>query len=377
MPQSVTELKVFIAGPTDMLADKDIIREAIEESNNLSAVGAVRLRAVSWERQATPQSAPTAQAAINEQLLRDYDIMIAVIGHRLGTPDAGGTTGTMQEIENALQKTNSRLAGHHIQIYFKRVKLDIANIDVEEVQLLKDFRARITKQVLFRDYDTEGELKSLVLQALQRAKGVLETQPVEAAKSEELEDGKKLVATESDDEEPGILDLVAGFESEMALVSEGLDGITEITKSLTSRTEQLAAQAFDPSGPTSAKKRAVDEYGEVMMKSAEGLREHDAKMKQHFESATDQFETFLLSADFEHENPNDIASLRQVLLNAIQSVSAFGESVQSASKSIEPFPRLTRQFNVGKRNLVEAMSMVRETSLLITSKLNDYANYIG
>ena len=75
-----TEIKIFLASPTDTVAERDLIQKYIEEWNSTYGDDErnIQLRIVRWENDLNVQSNVNPQEVINEDLLKDCDILTGI-----------------------------------------------------------------------------------------------------------------------------------------------------------------------------------------------------------------------------------------------------------------------------------------------------------
>src|SRR5215207_5556058 len=98
MPTQITNLKVFVASPSDVIDERIILEQVTNELNKLIGAGlGVRLELVKWETDSYPGLGDDAQAVINEQIGDDYDIFIGILWTRFGTPTTRDKSGTAEE----------------------------------------------------------------------------------------------------------------------------------------------------------------------------------------------------------------------------------------------------------------------------------------
>ena len=97
-------VKVMIASPGDVSAERQVIRNVIQEWNYTHSEDKnLVLMPVGWESHATPSMGERPQALINKQVLKSCDLLIAVFWTRLGTPTGKASSGTVEEIEEHLK----------------------------------------------------------------------------------------------------------------------------------------------------------------------------------------------------------------------------------------------------------------------------------
>lgn len=135
MSYQATALKVMIATPSDVAAERNAIRQAISDWNSAhSEVRNVVLMPVGWDTHSSPQMGDRPQALINRQVLKGCDILVAVFWTKVGTPTGAHASGTIEEIEEYLKDSR------HAMIYFSEAPVVPDSLDAEQYEALKMFR---------------------------------------------------------------------------------------------------------------------------------------------------------------------------------------------------------------------------------------------
>ncbi len=98
-------VKVMIASPGDVVEERNVVREVIAEWNTVhSEKDGVVLIPVGWETAATPMMGERLQEIINEQMLRDCDVLVGVFGREFGEQAKGREkaewVGALELLEN-------------------------------------------------------------------------------------------------------------------------------------------------------------------------------------------------------------------------------------------------------------------------------------
>jgi len=93
VPGQITNLKVLVASPDDVQAERTLVREVIDEINQMLAGFETRLDFVGWE-DASPAFGVDPQSVVNAQLGDDYDIFVGSLWTRFGTPTPRAGSGT-------------------------------------------------------------------------------------------------------------------------------------------------------------------------------------------------------------------------------------------------------------------------------------------
>src|ERR1700732_560154 len=100
MPFKSETYRILIASPSDLIDERQAATEAVSEWNAQHAVAeSVVLLPVKWETHATPQAGVKPQEAINNQLVRDCDILVGMFWTKVGTDTGVAESGTVEEID--------------------------------------------------------------------------------------------------------------------------------------------------------------------------------------------------------------------------------------------------------------------------------------
>jgi hypothetical protein len=97
--------RVLISSPSDLKDAREAAAEAINTWNDLySLTESVVLLPVRWETHARPQSGIRPQEAINRQIVRSSDLVVAMFGTKFGTRTGVFGSGTEEELQHFLSK---------------------------------------------------------------------------------------------------------------------------------------------------------------------------------------------------------------------------------------------------------------------------------
>ena len=158
MAQKVTKYGVFISSPGDVKQERLAVRDAINRWNlEHSATKNVVLEALMWET-LPPTMDVKAQQAINQDLLKRADLLIAILWSRMGTPTERFGSGTEEEI---------RLFQGSKQVYFSNKEPGLAGGQDElefaqQVRKVRDFQKALEKDGLVGIFSSAEELEQKV-----------------------------------------------------------------------------------------------------------------------------------------------------------------------------------------------------------------------
>jgi len=155
-------LEVFIASTNDLrderLASEDVLR-TWNQSNGSSRQ--IILKPLRWEKDATSELGPGGfQEVINSNLLDDADILIGIIGKRLGSPTKTSIAGTVEEIERIYQ------AKKPVLLFFSDREFNLSEVDTEELQKVRDFRKKMQDLGLYLTFTSIEDYKEKLRKSL-------------------------------------------------------------------------------------------------------------------------------------------------------------------------------------------------------------------
>lgn len=162
MSYSATVVKIMIASPSDVPAERNIVREVLADWNALNSdQHKVVLLPVSWETHSSPSMGSRPQEIINKQILIGCDILIGVFWTRLGTATGEYASGTVEEIEEHIK------AGGHAMLYFSRAPVDPESVIPDQYRQLKEFRSSCESRGLYKQYVDLQDFRNSLYRHLQ------------------------------------------------------------------------------------------------------------------------------------------------------------------------------------------------------------------
>jgi hypothetical protein len=148
-------LKVMIASPGDVTAERDIVTEELYRWNNANAVSrGLMLHPVKWETHSSPQMGAHPQKILNERLLIDADIVVGVFGTRIGTATTEYISGSVEEIKKHVA------AGKLAMLYFSHVAVDPNSIDHAQWAALQQFKEECRTGGLYAEYSSHEQFRA-------------------------------------------------------------------------------------------------------------------------------------------------------------------------------------------------------------------------
>jgi hypothetical protein len=155
MTFEATAIKVMIASPSDVTAERQIIRDTIAVWNAVHAEDRRQvLLPIGWDTHASPELGDRPQEFINNQLLKTSDILVAVFWTKLGSSTGKFASGTVEEIEEHVN------AGKTAMLYFSNAPVRMDSVDNAQYESLKDFKKQCRDRGLYEEFEESGEFKT-------------------------------------------------------------------------------------------------------------------------------------------------------------------------------------------------------------------------
>lgn len=179
MPFTVAALNVMLSGPGDVKPYLDIVETVVLDWNReRSKYSSVVLIPRHWSTDSVSSFSlgSGGQAEINQQLVRDADVVFAIFHANLGTATDRAVSGTAEEIDEAIDN------GTFVHVFFCEQSLPYGH-DPKQYAKLKAFRTSLEARGLYRAFTTDDELRGLVRQHLES-----DVASVNAPQASEVED---------------------------------------------------------------------------------------------------------------------------------------------------------------------------------------------
>lgn len=146
-------LRIFIASPSDVLAERQSIAKVIQEWNDAHSYGTKTvLLPLRWETHSAPDLKDTAQNIINE-VVDQCDFAVGAFWTRIGSSTGKAISGTVEEIERV------RAANKPVMLYFSKAQLP-TDADLGQVQKVRDYKASLSTAGLYWEYQTIVEFET-------------------------------------------------------------------------------------------------------------------------------------------------------------------------------------------------------------------------
>ena len=246
MAYKATIIPVMIASPGDVAEERKAIREVIHDWNDVNASSqGVVLTPVGWETHSSPELGARPQELINDRLLKDCDLLIAVFWTRLGSPTGETLSGTVEEIEEHIA------AGKPAMLYFSSKPVAPESIDAEQYAAVKEFKRRVRDQGLIDEFDNLDQFRRKLAKQLQLC--LLHNSHIKSIVEEASEGSVDVVPSSATPEKPESLPLSEDSRHLLKLAASKEDGVILKTATFDGRHIQAGGQTLGGHGKEAAK----------------------------------------------------------------------------------------------------------------------------
>lgn len=161
MVYTANALRVMIASPSDVPEARDAVERALYAWNDANAANKrVVLVPWRWETSSVPVLGGHPQKLINAQGVDDSDIVFALFGGRLGSPTPEAISGTVEEIDRALE------LGRPVHLYFSTAPLP-RDVDPKQLKALNDFKKTMEARGILGEFNNVEQLNHEVWKAIE------------------------------------------------------------------------------------------------------------------------------------------------------------------------------------------------------------------
>jgi serine phosphatase RsbU (regulator of sigma subunit) len=120
MTEPVQVLRVVVASPADVLAERDVVAQVVNEINkSVCADRGLRIEVIRWETDAYPGFHVDGPQGLIDPILRieNCDVLIGIFWKRFGTPTGDSGSGTAHEFQLAYQAWKKKRSPQ-VMVYF-------------------------------------------------------------------------------------------------------------------------------------------------------------------------------------------------------------------------------------------------------------------
>jgi len=363
MAKNLTHYNIFLASPSDVSDERNLIESAINELNNtVCKTLNIHLDLIKWETDSYPSVGSYSQNVINEQI-SDYDFFIGLMWSKIGTPTPQYKSGTIEEFNIAYERYRS---GKDVKIlfYFSNKPIPPSEIDPEQLKELNEFRKTLPeKGIYYFHYSLPEEFQSLVkLHISQHLNEVNSKKKNEINLNQDLTREKPIDSELhlSEFEELGLLEYLDIFKESFVDVESSLerlgDYLQELGKNISKRTEKINSFNEMPFDTTKDLKKEIDRssndmFDYVKRTNVEITIFHDSYykgMEALSNALTIQEEDGMISY-------TDLIDLSNTLSNNHEIFNTTIEEIEGFKIKVSKLPRVSASIKIAKRKMDQTL----------------------
>ncbi len=352
MPTKITQYKIFLATPSDVQEEREKIKRVIEELNlTFGKRNGLRLELVKWETHSIPGIAQNNPQELINPLVDSCDIFVGILWKKFGSPTDKAESGTEEEFHRAYERFKENSSSLRILFYFKNTAVSIDDINLEQIQKIKNFKKDVTenKKLLYGSYETieelSGKLRVHIPESIDELK---------CYENEGVVTDMDIVKSEN---ELGLLDYVDQMEESINLSLTALNQITDATnwvsERIKSKTNEIEALTLGGSMPG---RKTIRSY---LIRVSKNLNTYANRIDPEITLFYDNFEKAMtaLSNNIKISKidliveEEDFKQLECSLDDLIGNISLAITEMVGFENSINELPKLSKELNSARNNV--------------------------
>ena len=152
-------LKVVVASPGDVQAERNLIEEVVKDLNQgVAADRKLRLEVARWETDAYAGFHPEEPQGLIDSLLEieACDVLISIFWNRFGTPTKDAQSGTEHELRKAISSLEETGRPHVMVSFNKKHYTPQSDAESEQMGQIRRFRDELSGKALLWSYTKSG-----------------------------------------------------------------------------------------------------------------------------------------------------------------------------------------------------------------------------
>jgi len=148
MPETITLYRIFLATPSDIIEEPDVIGSVLDDWNlQHGPTAKARVELVSWRTHAYPAAGDRPQGIINKQAFDQCDVVVGIFWQKFGSPTGVADSGTQEEIDRGVNQ------GKRVMVYFsRRVPESTFPPKTRETFKIDRFKKKYGEKAVFWEY---------------------------------------------------------------------------------------------------------------------------------------------------------------------------------------------------------------------------------
>lgn len=365
MPTSITNLRVFVASPSDVKDERSILEQVVAELNKIPGNRLnIRYELVKWETDSFPGFGEDAQSVINEEIGDDYDVFIGILAKKFGTKTNRSESGTEEEFQRAYERAQIYPSSIRIMIYFNDYPVSPSELDLEEYKKINSFRGRIGQQgVYYWLYKKTEDFEKIIRMHLGSVMEDFSVGKWGSNSATTFTQKSQIDTSLPIEEEEGFFDHILNSVENFNSATESINRIGTLMKDLTSKTKENTAEIRDSPKPISANnaKTLVNKQAILWENFTQKVEAELPILSSNFRSGIDSYtKSAQLQQDFNNKDKKQVKAGLIVIQKYIPIIASAQENTQKFKDAVQETPRLTKELIQAKRRLISLLDKLIE-----------------
>lgn len=353
-------IKVLISAPSDQDKEVKEVFDAISDFNDLMNKRGISFTPIHWQKNIATGQAKRAQDVINDQV-DDCDMIIAIVGTRMGTATGKADSGTAEEVFDFCNSNGFSNTSYNTHVFFNTF-YDGNVLQLEADQLLKvqKFQTEITELgVLYAPFSNLSTLRKLVNQALDSFYFQSQQTQLVSLKETEIEE--------------------LGLEDYLDEASKNLESITSLVGSIADHMVEFSEEAAQATA-LSDQDEILTKGTEAMDKLAERITENVQNSQATLDQAYSNMNGGLRIAVEDFLNEQNIDDLSDLIDNLRVMVSSGREGqagMQTLEETIMSLPRRNKKLIKSRKRVLLPISTLNRALFDFNNNVEFLLNEVG
>ena len=369
MPKQTITLSIFVASPSDVLAEREIVKNVVDELNQTFCKPLqLHLEMIGWENATYPAFGDYPQGVINSQIGDEYDIFIGILWSRFGTPTKNALSGTQEEFERVLTRFHND-KNVEICFYFKTDDLDPYKIDLDQFKKVKEFKSSLSQLGGYHWDFNSTHFKDYLRNHLTLICNKLITRPNELTSNFAPKEHTPKIIDEDEDE--GFYDLLEDMTSLFKSVTDDLQSFSYLTNNHNEMLNHYTNRLDKHPDDFKTKKSIINESSDYMANYARKAENKFRSIEDKFELALTKFNYFLEIYPEIHnlDNAKELTTMLNAFDHTIIAIPIMVEGNSSFLNAVRQLPRMTTNLTRSKKLMIATLEPFIEYMQSLEAKL--------
>ena len=338
-------IKVLISAPTDQDPQVSVVIKAIESFNKIMHIRGVNFIPVHWQKNLSTGIAESGQEVINQQI-SDVDMIIAIVGARMGTPTDKAESGTAEELYSFIERTKIQPSTFNTHVFFNTFfDGNVLSLDAKQLNVVQSFQKKVSSLgILYAPFQNDSTLADLTMTALN-------------AFFFESEQTSEISLEEKELEELGLDEYLEESSTGMQNMTKIVGRISKSFTKFGEDTDHLISKENNQTKLVNKGSALVQKLADEINPEVETLQRNLDKVYTNFKRAVDiTVEDFI--------NDENISAIKDLTVSIEEMITASNdndEGIGELEDAIKAIPRRNKKLIKAKKAVLRPVSELRNS----------------